>query len=79
MAFPVEGTLLNQMNCEEPVISKPGELWYEAPGCHHVRAENHSKTERAKFMAVLIVDDEVIKDSVGNIFVLDAEKEEQQS
>ena len=79
VAIPVEGTLLNQMNCEEPLISKPGELWYEAPGCHHVRAENHSTTEKARFLAVLIVDDETIKDGYGNIFLLDAEKAERES
>ncbi|KAH8812690.1 hypothetical protein F5884DRAFT_786107 [Xylogone sp. PMI_703] len=79
VALAIEGTLLNQMNDDEPVISKKGEFWYEAPGCHHVRGENHSKTEKAKFFAVLIVDDEVIKDSYQPIFVLDIEKEGNQA
>ncbi|KAK9236429.1 hypothetical protein V1525DRAFT_407059 [Lipomyces kononenkoae] len=76
IAMVVDGSVLNQMNSDEPIISKKGEMWYEAPGCHHVRSENDSGSERAKFFAVLIVDDEVIKDGFHNIFVLDAEKEE---
>ncbi|KAK2754220.1 hypothetical protein FQN54_007099 [Arachnomyces sp. PD_36] len=79
IAIPVEGTLVNQMNSDEPTVSSPGEFWYEGPGCHHVRAENVSKTERAKFLAVLVVDDETIKDGFGGVFVLDAEKEEMEN
>ena len=71
----VDGKVLNQMNCDEPLISTKGEMWYEAPGCHHVRSENIG-SENAKFIAVLIIDDEVIKDGLHNIVLLDAEKEE---
>ncbi|KAH8693680.1 hypothetical protein BGW36DRAFT_345417 [Talaromyces proteolyticus] len=77
LAIVVDGTVLNQMNCEEPIVSKKGDFWYEAPGCHHVRSENVSGSETAKFLAILIVDDEVIKDGFHNIFVLDAENQEQ--
>ncbi|KAK9320196.1 hypothetical protein V1517DRAFT_330055 [Lipomyces orientalis] len=75
IAVVVDGTVLNQMNCDEPIVSKKGDMWYEAPGCHHVRSENVSGSEKAKFLAVLIVDDEVIKDGFHDIFVLDAERE----
>ncbi|CAN6675136.1 hypothetical protein TRVA0_095S00122 [Trichomonascus vanleenenianus] len=78
VALAIQGTLLNQMNSDEPVITKAGDLWYEAPGCHHVRGENHSTTEKASFFAVFIVDQEVLKDDIRNIFVLDAEKAEAQ-
>lgn len=71
----IDGTVLNQMNRDEPVVSEKGEFWYEAPGCHHVGGENHSQTEKAEFFAIPIVDDETIKDGMHNIFVLDAEKE----
>ena len=78
IATVVDGTVLNQMNCDEPIVPKKGEFWYEAPGCHHVRAENHSQTERAEFFAIFIVDDETIKDGFDDIVVLDAEKEEKE-
>jgi quercetin dioxygenase-like cupin family protein len=75
IAIVVDGVVLNQMNCDEPIVSQKGDTWYEAPGCHHVRSENVGGSEKAKFLAVLIVDDEVIKDGFQSIVVLDAEKE----
>lgn len=74
VAVVTEGTLLNQMNDNDPIISSPGEIFYEAPGCHHVRSENNTQ-ERGAFVAVLIIDDEVVEKGYENIFVLDAEKE----
>lgn len=62
------------MNDNDPIISSPGEIFYEAPGCHHVRSENNTQ-ERGAFVAVLIIDDEVVEKGYENIFVLDAEKE----
>ncbi|KAK2745418.1 hypothetical protein FQN57_003761 [Myotisia sp. PD_48] len=76
IAVVIEGTVLNQMNCDEPIVSTKGDIWYEAPGCHHVRSENQSLVEKAKFFAILIVDDVVVKDGYQNIFVLDAESEQ---
>lgn len=75
IAMVIDGVVLNQMNCEDPIVSQKGDMWYEAPGCHHVRSENNG-LENAKFLAVLIIDDEVIKDGFPNIVVLDAEKDE---
>lgn len=67
------------MNNEPPQTYGPGEFWYEGPGCHHQRSENPSQSERAKFWAVLIVDDDVIGgkggEEFGGIFVLDKEVE----
>ncbi|KAL3469285.1 hypothetical protein BJX99DRAFT_252110 [Aspergillus californicus] len=74
VAITLEGTVLNQMNDEEPIVSKKGEIWYEGPGCHHVRSENIGP-EKVAFLAVLVVDDEVVKDGYHNILVLDAERE----
>lgn len=75
IAIVIDGVVLNQMNHDEPIVSQKGDMWYEAPGCHHVRSENIGGSEKAKFLAVLIVDDEVIKDGFHRIVVLDAEKE----
>ncbi|KAL5339647.1 hypothetical protein BJX70DRAFT_397594 [Aspergillus crustosus] len=58
VAVSVAGTVLNQMNESEPIISRPGEIWYEAPGCRHVRSENNG-AEKVSFIAVLVVDKEV--------------------
>ncbi|KAF2110454.1 hypothetical protein BDV96DRAFT_604028 [Lophiotrema nucula] len=74
VAMPIEGTCLNQMNNNEPIVSSVGDFWYEAPGCHHQRSENVGDVN-AKFMVVLIVDDETIKEGFGSIFVLDREVE----
>ncbi|RDW72720.1 cupin domain-containing protein [Aspergillus mulundensis] len=73
VAVVTEGTVLNQMNEDEPILTSKGEVFYESPGCHHVRSENNTDG-RAEFIAVLVVDDEVVKDGYQNIFVLDAER-----
>lgn len=39
-------------------IYRAGEMWYEAPGCRHVRSENASDTEEAQFFANFIIDEE---------------------
>ena len=38
----------------------PGEMWYEAPGCRHVRSENASDEESAQFFANFIIAKEKI-------------------
>jgi quercetin dioxygenase-like cupin family protein len=76
-AMMLQGTALNQMNSEEPFISTVGEVFYEAPGCHHVRCENYSATEEAKIYVVIVIDEDVVKDGYGAVSVLDADIEEQ--
>ena len=73
LGLTIHGQVLNQMNCDEPEIARSGECWYEAPGCHHVRGENACKTETASFFAVLIVDDDVVKDGYEGVVVIDEE------
>lgn len=73
VGLTIDGEVLNQMNCGEPEIAKSGQCWYEAPGCHHVRGENASKTKSANFFAVLIVDDEVVQDGYDGVVVIDEE------
>lgn len=62
------------MNSNEPIVSNVGDFWYEAPGCHHQRSECVGD-KKSKFFVTMIVDDEVIKDGFGNVFVLDKEVE----
>ncbi|KAL4912980.1 hypothetical protein BDW62DRAFT_214583 [Aspergillus aurantiobrunneus] len=74
VAVVTDGTVLNQMNEDDPIVTTKGDVFYESPGCHHVRCENNTQ-EKAAFIAVLVVDDEAVKDGYHNIFVLDAERE----
>jgi len=39
-------------------------MWYEAPGCRHVRADNASDEEEASFYANFIIDTEKLKGTV---------------
>ena len=78
-ALMIRGASLNQMNCDEPVVYRAGETFYEAPGCHHVRSENLGD-EEASFYAVFITDDEVVeKYGYEGLVVIDAESEEKKS
>ncbi|KAL5335516.1 hypothetical protein BJX70DRAFT_374932 [Aspergillus crustosus] len=75
VAVITEGQVLNQMNESDPIVTSAGEIFYEAPGCHHVRSENNTG-ERAGFVVVLVVDDEVVADGdYRRLVVLDAEAE----
>lgn len=61
MATVLEGELLSGMNGNPPEVYGPGQTFREQPGCHHTVSENNSKTKPVKFMAIFIVDTEVIK------------------
>lgn len=65
------------MNASPAFVSRPGDCWYEAPGCHHVCGENASDREGAQFFAVLVVDDEVVKDGYDKLVVVDAAVEDE--
>ncbi|KAL4758344.1 cupin domain-containing protein [Aspergillus foveolatus] len=75
VAVVTEGTVLNQMNEDNPILTSKGEVFYESPGCHHVLCENNTQ-EKVSFIVVLIVDDEVVKDGYESLVVLDAEKQD---
>ncbi|MCJ1375048.1 hypothetical protein MMC20_006282 [Loxospora ochrophaea] len=78
-ALMLRGASLNQMNCDEPFVSREGETFYEAPGCHHVRSENacENPVEEASFFAVMIIDQEIIeRDGYEGLVVVDAAVEE---
>ena len=56
MAYVLSGTILNQIAGEPEKIYRAGETWMEAPGAHHIKAVNMSKTKPAKLLAVFVVD-----------------------
>lgn len=62
----------------------PGESWYEAPGCRHVRSETVGD-EEAVFIANLVVGDEVFEglgsdagegERIARVVVVDKDVEE---
>ncbi|KAF5002237.1 hypothetical protein FDECE_10680 [Fusarium decemcellulare] len=102
VATVVRGHVLNQMvhTHVDPKTGKktahdsgakvygPGESWYEAPGCHHVRSETVGD-EEALFIANMIVSNDVFKGldiqarsaedefaKIGRVVIIDKEVEE---
>ncbi|KAH7200561.1 hypothetical protein DER44DRAFT_672837 [Fusarium oxysporum] len=86
VATVIRGHVLNQMTHTHDSGAKvygPGESWYEAPGCHHVRSENVGNDE-ALFIANLVVSTDVFKGldvkarseeedfaKIGRVFIID--------
>lgn len=71
-------------------IYGPGESWFEAPGCHHVRSETVGD-EESQFIANLIVTDKVFDGldmsakgleadfaKIGRVFIIDKDIEERE-
>jgi quercetin dioxygenase-like cupin family protein len=56
MAYVISGAILSQVEGEPAHIYRAGQTWQEDPGAHHVVAENASKTEPARLLAVFVVD-----------------------
>jgi len=74
-----------------PKVYGPGESWYEAPGCHHVRSETVG-SEEALFIANFVVSTDVFKGldlkarsvnddmtKIARVFIIDKEVEERTS
>jgi len=55
-AYVLSGTIRSQVEGEPARIFHAGEGWYEAPGAHHILAQNMSKSKEAKLLAVFVVD-----------------------
>jgi quercetin dioxygenase-like cupin family protein len=55
-AYVLSGTIRSQVEGEPARTYHAGESWYEAPGAHHVLAQNMSATKPAKLLAVFVVD-----------------------
>lgn len=73
----IKGTVLNQMNEDEPFEAKAGESFSEKPGCHHVRSENNTD-EEASFFAILVIDEQKLKAEPGALLELDVDMEEKE-
>ncbi len=54
--YVLQGAIRSQVEGEPAKTYHAGESWSEGPGAHHVLAENVSKTEPAKVLAVFVVD-----------------------
>ena len=55
-AYVLSGEIESKVNDGETRIYKAGESWSESPGARHQVSRNASKTERAKLLAVFVVD-----------------------
>jgi quercetin dioxygenase-like cupin family protein len=55
-ATVLEGAITSQVNEGPVTIYRAGENFSEFPGDHHAVSENASKTERARLLAVFVVD-----------------------
>ncbi|MCJ1268368.1 hypothetical protein MMC22_008256 [Lobaria immixta] len=82
MGLMIHGAMINQFNDEkEPTVYRAGEVWYEGPGCHHVRSENVGEKgrdeEEASAYVVVVVDTEILeKDGLEGLVRLDADNDE---
>jgi len=54
--YVLAGTIRSQIEGEPAHTYHVGESWFEAPGAHHILAENPSKTKTAKVLAIFVVD-----------------------
>jgi quercetin dioxygenase-like cupin family protein len=54
--YVISGTIRSQVEGEPAHTYHAGESWFEAPGAHHVLAQNMSTTKPAKILAVFVVD-----------------------
>jgi quercetin dioxygenase-like cupin family protein len=52
--YVLEGSIIMQVKGSEPVTLHSGDTFYEGPNDIHIVGRNASKTERAKFLAVLV-------------------------
>ncbi|ENH70132.1 hypothetical protein QWA68_012096 [Fusarium oxysporum] len=74
-ATVIKGQLLSGMNGNPPKVYHAGESFREFPGCHHTVSDNPSDTEDTTFIAVMVIDTEVVKKGYQNLVVLDREWE----
>jgi quercetin dioxygenase-like cupin family protein len=55
-AYVISGAIESKVNDGEAHIYRAGESWSEPPGAIHSISRNASKTERAKLLAVFVLD-----------------------
>ena len=54
--YVLEGSIVMQMQGDEPVTLHPGQVFYERPDHVHVVGRNASQTKPAKFLVVMLKD-----------------------
>ena len=52
----LEGAIRSKVNDGPETVYRAGESWSEQPGDHHAVSRNASSTERARLLAVFVVD-----------------------
>jgi quercetin dioxygenase-like cupin family protein len=68
-AYTLSGSVLNKMNDDPIRVTKQGDSWYEAPGCHHRISANASKTEPAAFFVNFVIDSETLEREGQSVLV----------
>ena len=53
-AYVLEGSVVTQLQSDEPKMYTKGQSWYEPPEKPHVVSKNASKTEPAKLLVFLL-------------------------
>jgi quercetin dioxygenase-like cupin family protein len=53
-AYVLEGTVVTQLEGEQPMTYSKGQSWYESPKKPHVVSKNASVTESAKLLVLLL-------------------------
>ncbi|HEY4211595.1 MAG TPA: cupin domain-containing protein [Steroidobacteraceae bacterium] len=56
LVYVLEGSLVMQVQGKDPVTLKPGDTFAETPTDIHLQSANASKTQPAKFIAIVIKD-----------------------
>ena len=56
LVYVLEGSLIMQAQGKDPVTLKPGDTFSETPTDIHLQSANASKTQPAKFIAIVIKD-----------------------
>jgi quercetin dioxygenase-like cupin family protein len=55
-ATVLEGAIASKVNDGPETVYRAGENWTELPGDHHAVSKNASATERARLLAVFVLD-----------------------
>lgn len=74
MGILLAGTAYNKMNNGPTHRFVKGDVWYEAPGCHHVTSANASDIEEMVLLATFIVETKIVTEGgPGALVVIDEE------
>lgn len=54
-AYVVEGTVISQLEGQEPITYSEGQTWYEPPGTLHLLSRNASSSQPTKLVVFFII------------------------